>query len=71
MSKGNNHLKLEDMKKLEKSILKAIGSGLKKTRDIIPYVGCECEYKNFCEAIAKLLIEGKIVYGADGYTLSK
>lgn len=59
------------MKKLEKSILKAIGNGLKKTRDIVPYVGCECEYEKFCEAIAKLSIEGKIVLGADGYTLSK
>lgn len=59
------------MKKLEKSILKAIGSGLRKTRDIVPYVGCECEYKKFCEAIAKLLIEGKIVLGSDGYTLNK
>lgn len=59
------------MKKLEKSILKAIGSGLKKTRDIIPYVGCETEYEMFCYVIAKLSIEGKIVLGADGYTLSK
>lgn len=59
------------MKKLEKSILKAIGSGLKKTRDIVPYVGCECEYKKFCEAIAKLSIEGKIVLGSDGYALNK
>lgn len=59
------------MKKLEKSILKAIGSGLKKTRGIVPYVGCECEYKKFCEAIAKLSIEGKIVLGSDGYTLNK
>lgn len=59
------------MKKLEKAILKAISSGLNKTRDIIPYVGCECEYKKYCKVIAKLLIEGKIVSGADGYTLSK
>lgn len=59
------------MKKLEKSILKAIGSGLKKTRDIVPYVGCECEYEKFCEAIAKLSIEGKIVLGSDGYALNK
>lgn len=59
------------MKKLEKSILKAIGNGLKKTRDIVPYVGCECEYEKYCEAIAKLEIEGKIVLGADGYTLNK
>ena len=59
------------MKKLEKSILKAIGNGLKKTRDIVPYVGCECEYEKFCEAIAKLSIEGKIVLGAEGYTLIK
>lgn len=59
------------MKKLEKSILKAIGSGLKKTRDIVPYVGCECEYKKFCEAIAKLSIEGKIVLGSDGYAINK
>lgn len=59
------------MKKLEKSILRAIGNGLKKTRDIVPYVGCECEYEKFCEAIAKLSIEGKIVLVADGYTLNK
>ena len=59
------------MEKLEKSILRAISKGLKKTRDIIPYVGCECEYKKFCEAIAKLSIEGKIFLGADGYTLNK
>lgn len=59
------------MKTLEKSILKAIGSGLKKTRDIVPYVGCECEYSKYCEAIAKLSIEGKIVLSADGYTLNK
>ena len=59
------------MKKLEKSILRAIGSGIKKSRDIIPYVGCECEYEKYCEAIAKLEIEGKIVLGADGYTLNK
>lgn len=59
------------MKKLEKSILKAIGSGLKKSKDIIPYVGCECEYKKYCEAIAKLSIEGKIFLGADGYALNK
>ena len=71
MSKGNNHLKIKDMKTLEKSILKAICSGLKKTRDIVPYVGCECEYSKYCEAIAKLSIEGKIVLSADGYTLNK
>lgn len=59
------------MKKLEKSILKAIGSGLKKSKDIMSYVGCEFEYEKFCEAIANLSIEGKIVYGADGYTLNK
>ena len=59
------------MKKLEKAILKAIGSGLKKSKDIIPYVGCECDHNKFCEAIANLSIEGKIVYGADGYTLNK
>ena len=59
------------MKKLEKAILKAIGSGLKKSKEIIPYVGCECDYNKFCEAIANLEIEGKIVYGADGYTLNK
>lgn len=71
MSKGNNHLKIKDMKKLEKAILKAIGNGLKKTRDIVPYVGCECEYNKYCEAIANLSIEGKIVLGADGYMLNK
>lgn len=59
------------MKKLEKSILKAIGSGLKKSKDIMSYVGCECDYNKFCEAIANLSIEGKIVYGAGGYTLNK
>ena len=59
------------MKKLEKSILKAIGGGLKKSIDIIPYVGCEFEYEKFCEAIANLLLEGKIVLGADGFTLNK
>lgn len=59
------------MKKLEKLILKAIGSGLKKTRDIIPYVGCECEYRKYCDAIAKLLTEGKIILDADGYALNK
>ena len=59
------------MKKLEKSILKAIGSGLKKSKDIIPYVGCECEYEKYCEAIANLEIEGKITLGADGYALNK
>ena len=59
------------MKKLEKSILKAIGNGLKKSKDIMSYVGCECDYNKFCEAIANLSIEGKIVYGADGYTLNK
>ena len=59
------------MKKLEKSILKAIGSGLKKSKDIMSYVGCECDYNKFCEAIANLSIEGEIVYGADDYTLNK
>lgn len=55
---------------MKRMILKALKAGLTKTRDIIPFVGCGGEYKEFCEVLSDLIVEGKIRWTSKGYELN-
>lgn len=56
---------------MKAKIIKAIKNGNHKTRDIIPAIGAELRYREFCKAIFYLQAEGKIVATSNGYEISK
>ena len=56
MSKGNNHLKIKDMKE---KLLEAMNAGIFKAHLLLEYTDCT-DLNEFCEAMLSLVREKKI-----------